>query len=121
MRIEVPIEKLWLYPIGCRVIVKDELKGFYIGRSNTVDNMIMIWNEIDGLVYWEDDEEFEGIKTCIVFPLHTRLDIVLKCKIANVLELVNEGWGLEGRVLNLSDALEELELFLRVYKAVVNG
>jgi len=109
------VDKLWKYPLGSRVSIKG--KGYiYIGREDWSEAELFDLSE--GItVGIEDIVEDEESLTLEILVGDYDIDTLVKIEVGRLLNLVNDGWALDTKMLNLTPELDKV----KALRAIINA
>jgi hypothetical protein len=111
-------DELWKYPAGTHVTVMDKecklrkLRGVYLGRD--AYHTEMFWDEDKGYAVYGDNDKYEDDD--MIFVQGNEIDVkrVYTCKVASVMALVQDGWRIGAKGLDIGDHIDELRVYAEV-------
>lgn len=109
------VDKLWKYPLGSRVSVLG--KGYvYLGKEEW--STAELYDLSTGIIISIDEivDECEIDELSIVVGDYD-LDTLLKVEVGHALNLLADGWTLDGNMMNISSTLDKI----RTLKAIIDA
>jgi hypothetical protein len=107
---KVKIRDLWRYPQGLMVGEKYK-EAMYLGKSF---DCIVLWKDgkAEYIEEWDDEEEVT------VLDYKVDLDKLIDVKKMMALGLIDDGWRIGSKSLNLEDTLDEIRTLVALRSAL---
>lgn len=109
----IPQECIWQLGPGIKCLIKG---GMYLYTGRSVDQLDRYMDLETGLELTEDEEEVQVDE--LVIDLEPDVDALFQAELRGILQLIDEGYKVEGRYFGLQDQLGKLEALAEVKKIV---